>query len=78
MSAYIGPVTNSVIDGIIKELKKKKTKDKIIKDIVDPLLCDLATRYYSHFLTIVIILFVIVLLLITILILTVLNQHKSI
>ena len=51
-----GPITNSVIDGVISEIKKKKTKEKIMKNIVDPLLCDLTTRYYPYLITITIIL----------------------
>jgi hypothetical protein len=74
MSTYVGPITNGVIDCVIKEIKKKKTKEKIMKNIIDPLLCDLATRYYPHFITITIFLVVIVLLLISILVLSVLQR----
>lgn len=77
MNKYIGPITNTVIDGIIKEIKKKKIKEKIMKNIFDPLLCDLTTRYYPHFLTITIILVVMVLLLISILVMLVLSNTKN-
>jgi hypothetical protein len=65
---FLGPITNSVIDGIIAEIKKKKTKEKIMRHIVDPLLCDLTTRYYPYLITITIILVLMVLLLVSILI----------
>ena len=74
MSTYIGPITNGVIDGVIREIKKKKTKEKIMRNIIDPLLKDLSVRYYPHFMTITVILVVIVLLLISILTLSVLQR----
>ncbi len=77
MSTYVGPLTNAVIDGVIKEIKKKKTKEKILKNIIDPLICDLAVRYYPHFMTITIILIAIILLLISILVLIVLQRYST-
>jgi hypothetical protein len=76
MSNYIGPITNSVIDGIIKEINKKKTKEKIMKNVIDPLLCDLSIRYYPHFVTITIVLVLIIILLIAILVLLAMNMNK--
>jgi len=76
MSNYIGPITNSAIDGIIKEINKKKTKEKIMKNIIDPLLCDLTVRYYPHFVTITFVLVVIIILLIAILVLLAMNMTK--
>lgn len=68
MSSYIGPMTELAIDGIIKEIKKKKTKEKIMKNIIDPFLCDLMTRYYPYLITITVILVLIILLLVSLLI----------
>jgi hypothetical protein len=76
MSSYVGPITNSVIDGVIKEINKKKTKEKIMRHVIDPLLCDLSIRYYPHFITITIVLVVIIILLIAILIILVINMNK--
>jgi hypothetical protein len=77
MASYAGSLTNGIIDVVIKEVKKKKTKEKIMKHIIDPLLCDLSTRYYPHFITITIILIVIIILLISILIMLVLQRCTS-
>ena len=74
MSTYLGPITNSVIDGIITEIKKKKTKEKIMRHIIEPLLRDLTIRYYPHLLTITIILVLMVLLLVSILIIIVVQK----
>lgn len=68
VETLIGPMTDAVIDKIIRELKKKKTKEKIMTNIVDPLLCDLSTRYYPHFLIVTVILIIIVIMLLAILI----------
>jgi hypothetical protein len=77
MSTYVGPITNTIIDGIIKEINKKKTKEKIMTNVIDPLLCDLSVRYYPHFVTITIVLTVIIMLLIAILIILVINLNKQ-
>ena len=37
MDRYIGPVTNGIIDAVVKEIKKKKTKEKIKTGIIYPL-----------------------------------------
>lgn len=68
MTSYIGPITNSVIEGISKELKKKETKDKIMKNIVNPLIHDVLARYYPYFISMLIIFLIIIILLVFILI----------
>jgi len=68
MSSYIGPITDSVIEGIIKELKKKETKEKVMSNIIDPLLCDMSSRYYPYFMMMIVILLIIIILLVSILI----------
>jgi hypothetical protein len=73
MSTYIGPFTNSLIDGVVKEFKKKEMKEKIIKHIIDPLMCDLSARYYPYFISIILFLILIIIMLATILILTIIN-----
>jgi hypothetical protein len=75
MTHYIGPLTNAVLDSVIKEIRKKKTKEKIMQNIVDPLLCDLTTRYYPHLMTITVILVIMVVLLISSLVLLVLQKY---
>jgi len=71
---YVGPITNSIIDGVIKELKRKRNKEKILKHIIDPLLYDLTSRYYHYFITIIIILVIMVLILISLLTMTVVDK----
>ena len=66
MIGYIGPMTDAIINQITKEVKKKKTREKILSEIVDPLLYDITSRYYPHFITATIFLILIVLLLLTI------------
>ena len=69
MSSYIGPIADSLIDGIIKEFQKKEVKEKIEQNIINPLLADVLRKYYPYLVTIVIIFIIIILLLIWILIL---------
>ena len=75
MDSYIGPMTNSFIDKLINvastEIKKKKNKQKIMKNIIDPLLKDISSRYYHYLVTITTIMVIIIILLLSILILLV-------
>jgi hypothetical protein len=63
MVGYIGPMTNSFLDKIIKELKKKKTRDKIVENIIDPVISDVIGRYYPYMVTISMVFLVIIILL---------------
>jgi len=76
MTTYIGPITDSIIDNFIKEVNSKKQKEKIMNNIIDPLLCDLAARYYPYFIMIIIILCVIIILLIALLFENI-TRHRS-
>jgi hypothetical protein len=69
MEGYVSSFTDSILNKLSCEVNKKKTKEKIMNNIIDPLLKDLATRYYPYFIIIIVILGIIVLLLISILIL---------
>jgi len=64
MSFKFGPVTNSFIEGIIFELRKTETRDKILDNILSPLFGDIYIRYYYYFMIFNIILILIVILLI--------------
>ena len=74
MTSYIGPITDSVIEGIIKELKKKETKEKVMKHIIDPLVRDMSSRYYPYFMMMIIILLIIIILLVSILIVNIMHR----
>ena len=63
----IGPITDSIIEGFISEIKKKEVREKIVNNICYPLL----SKYYSYFFIIVLILSIILLLLIIIIVLLV-------
>lgn len=74
LSSFIGPTTNAVIELVVKAIKKRKTREKVMKNIIDPLLCDLSSRYYPYFIMIIVILLLIVILLVCILIITMTNR----
>ena len=63
MPNFIGPLTNSLIDNIIKEFKKKEIKEKIIKNVCDPIIYDISDRIYPYLILILSILCIIVILL---------------
>ena len=48
MESYIGPITDSIINNIIKELQKKHNKKKLLEKIFNPLLSELTKKYFVH------------------------------
>jgi len=46
--SYIGPVTKDIVELCIKEIKKKETKEKIMKNLVDPIIAELFKRYSKY------------------------------
>ncbi len=48
MSKFIGPLTQSTINAIVLELKKKSNKDKISKSIITPLLTEFVAYTYPY------------------------------
>lgn len=75
MESYVGSFTGSLINNVIKEVKKKHNKEKIMTHIVDPLLSDLRTRYYPHFVTVTGMLIAIVVMLLVLLIVVLVNKN---
>ena len=70
IKTHIGPMTDEIIEGLINEFNKKKIKDKIVKHMIDPIICDIAEKYYPHIITVIIILALLILLMISILIIS--------
>lgn len=77
MEKCIGPITETILNKAIKEINKKKTKEKIMRGVIDPLLKDLSNRYYPYFITITSVLIVIIILLISILVLLVIQRCST-
>lgn len=75
--SFVGPMTDTIIENIISELKKKKNRDKIIKNVIDPLLKDINERFYPHMLTGIIVMITIVILLIVILIMITIGNKET-
>jgi len=73
----IGPMTDALIDACIKQLKKKETKEKIHKNVLEPILHDISSRYYPYFMIILTILILIVTLLCIILILMIVKNKSN-
>lgn len=64
---YIGPLTKDILDTCTKELKKKETKDKIMKNVFDPIVNEFFRRYsayiscfmFVHIITIILLIYII-------------------
>lgn len=44
-NSFIGPMTDSIVNGFVDEMKKKKNRDKIMENIIEPILNDIRDRY---------------------------------
>lgn len=67
-ASFIGPMTDNLINSFIDEIKKKKNKEKIMKNIIEPILNDINDRYYPHMMTLTVLLSLIIILLLLLLI----------
>jgi len=46
--SYLGPITNDILDQCSKVIKKPETKEKIMKNVIDPIVSEFFSRYYSY------------------------------
>lgn len=64
--AYAGPVTQGIIDACVKELRKTETKEKIMKNMIDPFVKGIFKRYsgfialyfITHFIIIILLIYI--------------------
>jgi hypothetical protein len=66
--SFIGPMTDKLVNSFTDEIKKKKNREKIMKNIIDPILNDINDRYYPHMVTLIVMLSLIIILLLMLLI----------
>ncbi len=62
-TTFIGPITDGIVKDFINEVKKKKNRDKIMKNLIEPILSDINDRYYPHMMTLMVLLALIIILL---------------
>ena len=67
MNEYLGNITDNLIGTLTTQVKKKKNRDKIMKNIVEPVLEDINKKYYPHYITIISLFIMMILMLITLL-----------
>ena len=70
--SYIGPITQDLLEKCAKEIKKKETKEKIMKHLIDPVVNEFFMRYSSYITCFMFIHLIIIILLIYI----IYNQRK--
>lgn len=46
--SYIGPITQDLLNLCTTELKKKEVREKIMKNLIDPVVSELFQRYSAH------------------------------
>lgn len=75
--SFLGPLTDNLVDSFVNEMKKKKNKEKIMKNFIEPILNDINDRYYPHMMVLVVLLALIVILLTLMLILNAINNGNK-
>ena len=73
----IGPITNAFIDNVLKEFKKNDTREKLYIDIIEPVLCNITSRYYHYFLLIIVLLITIIILIIVLLVVILMYKGRK-
>lgn len=74
---YIGPFTDKMIKNFIHEIRKDKNMNRIKKNVLDPVLCDINDRYFPHMVTLITLLILIVLLLTLILVMNLFDKKEQ-
>ena len=64
----LSPLMESIISKIIEESKKRKYRERLMKDMINPLLEDINNKYYPYIMTLTILLCLIIILLILLLV----------
>jgi len=67
-NSFIGPMTENLVNSFVNELKKKKNRDKVMKNIVEPILTNINERYFPHMMTLTVLIALIIILLLLLLI----------
>lgn len=67
-NSFIGPMTDTLVNSFVDEMKKKKNRDKIMKNIVEPILNDINSRYFPHMMILTILIVIVIVLLLLLLI----------
>lgn len=67
-TSFLGPMTENLMNGFVDEIKKRKYREKIMKNVVDPILEDINNRYFPHMMTLLVLLALIIILLLLLLI----------
>lgn len=65
---FIGPLTDSIVNSFVDEIKKKSNRDKIMNGVIEPILSDINHRYLPYVMGFTILIVIVIILLILILI----------
>jgi len=49
----VGGLTDKMIDIAATHVKNKKNREKIMKNIIEPVLTDINKKYYPHYITVI-------------------------
>jgi hypothetical protein len=62
--SYIGPLTQELLNKCIDEFKKKNNRDKLSKNIIDPIVNEIKEKFYNYYILFIILQLIIVCLLV--------------
>jgi hypothetical protein len=62
--SYVGPITQNIIDLCISEFKKNETREKVTKNVINPIVREISTKLLPYFATLLVLQIIIVVLVI--------------
>jgi amino acid transporter len=66
----VGSITDRVVNTASKHIKNKKNREKIMKNIIEPVLTDINKKYYPHYITVITLFIMMIIMLIILLIIS--------
>lgn len=76
MDKIISSITENVLNKFASEVNRESNKKVIMTKIIEPLLQEIFSRYYVHFISVTVVLVLIIILLIIILIMAIVDRTK--
>jgi hypothetical protein len=73
----VGNITDRIVDSASSHIKNKKNREKIMKNIIEPVLTDINKKYYPHYITLITLFIMMIAMLIVLLTISLYSNSKK-